>query len=542
MSTLKVLFFAADPLSADGGQRRLQLDTEAREIEAEVVAALHRDNVKFKSCWATRITNLRQELLRNRPQIVHFSGHGGSEGLVLEGDDGRGPHRVGAEALKEFFSAFRGQIRVVVLNACHSRPQAQAIADAVGCAIGTPSRIKDDAAISFSAAFYSSIAFGESVQSAFDQACATLRMKACPGDEIPQLIVRDGVDASNLVLIPDAEPSPFPAPIPPMSTLTSAPADPVVTSAQMDSTPRFALTPVPVTQPTMRRSVVWGAGAAALCGVSLALWAVVPPGQGACAPARAVQRAVQEAGTASAAPMGLLDARAASTDPGDPMAAPPALAEAKELKRAGNHAAALPLLERAAQADNVEAMVLLGHAHIRGEGTAVQPDSGIKWLRKAARTENPWALNELGEAYLRREGVDRNYFRYAADYFRTAADKGYAEAMRNLGNMYRDGRGVDADGAIALDWYGKAAKAGLVNAMVDAGAMYERGEVLPRNAELALCWYRAAGELDSPRGMREQARILESRGDRDGARELREKARQAELSEASPPAGGGAAP
>ncbi|HEX6909722.1 MAG TPA: tetratricopeptide repeat protein, partial [Longimicrobium sp.] len=390
-----------------------------------------------------------------------------------------------------------------------------------------------DHAISFSAAFYSSIAFGQSVQAAFNQACATLRMKGCPKDEIPQMVVRDGVDASNLVLIPDAEPSPLPAPIPPTSTLMSAPADPAVTPAPVDSTSRFALTPVPLPHPPMRRRVVWGAGAAALCGVSLALWAVVPPPPDPCAPAREVQRAFREAGPA---PVGLLSAPGASADPGDPTAGPHVLAEARELHRAGDHAADLPLFEKAAQAGSVEAMVLLGRAYINGEGVAAQPEEGIRWLRKAAQTENPGAMNELGEAYLRREGVDRNYFRYAADYFQKAADKGHVEAMRNLANMYRDGRGVKADGAIALEWYGKAAKAGLVNALVEAGAMYERGEVVPRDADLAFCWYRAAGELGSPRGMMEQARLLESRGKDREARELRDRARQAGLAEPDSPA------
>lgn len=530
MRTLKVLFFAADPLSADGGHSRLLLDKEAREIKHEMLSAPNWDRVEFVPCGATRITDLRRELLGNKPQVVHFSGHGGSAGLVLEGEDGR-PHRVGAEALKGFFSAFRQQIRLVVLNACHSRPQAEAIAEAVGCAIGTPSRIGDDDAINFSAAFYSSIAHGESVQSAFDQACATLGMKDCPGEEIPQLIVRDDVDASQLVLIPNAEPAPHPAPIPP--TITSPPADPVVTSAPVDSTPKFVLAPpVSVPAPPMRRRVVWGAGAAALCGASLALWAVVPPDP--CAPVREVQRAVQAAGPA---PMGLLSAPGASADPGGPMAGPPELAEAKRLHQEGNHAADLPLFEKAAQAGSVEARIAVGWAYIRGEGTAVQRDSGLDLLQEAAKTDHPEAMNALGEAYLWRGPGERNSDYLAKHWFQKAADKGHAAAMRNLGNLYRDGRSVAASGTTALEWYAKAAEAGFFDAMVDAGAMYEQGGVVPRNAKQAFCWYQAAGELGSPRGMMEHARMLESRGDHAEARELREKARQAGHAEASPPAG-----
>ncbi len=521
MSKLKVLFFAADPLSADGGKRRLLLDNEARDIEAEVVAALHRDNVEFKSCWATRITNLRQELLRKRPHVVHFSGHGGSGGLVLESDDGQGPHRVDAEALRHFFSAFRGQIRVVVLNACHSHPQARAIADAVGCAIGTPDRIKDEHAIGFSTAFYSSIAFGQSVQAAFDQACATLRMKGCPATELPQLLVRDGEDASRMVLIADPAPSPLPAPILPTHAL--APIAAVTAPVPAETTPKFAFNaPVPPrpSRPFMRRGVVWGVGALTLYGVSLALWASGPD---ACAPAREVQRSIQATG---ASPQGLLSAP--PRDSGDPTADPPELAEAKRLHAQGDHVGDLPLLEKAAANKNVDAMTLLARAYINGEGVPAQPELGVDLLRRAAQMEDPEAMNELGEAYLRREGVDRYYFRYALNLFQRAADKGHPEAMRNLAGMYRDGRSVDADLRTALEWYLKAARAGFVEAMVDVGGIYQRGGLGAPDGDLAMCWYRAAGELGSPQGMREQGRILESRGKRTEAAELYQRARQAD--------------
>jgi TPR repeat protein len=502
MRTLKVLFFAADPLSVSEGRRRLLLDKEAREIESEVVAALHRDNVEFVTQWATRIGDVRRALLRHRPQIVHFSGHGGSTGLVLEADDGSGPQYVGTEALEEFFFAFRDQIRVVVLNACYSEPQARAIANAVGCAIGTPDRIGEDAAIGFSKAFYSSIAFGKSVQAASSQARATLRMKDSPGKEIPELLVREDVDASQMVLIePDAAPAPA---------------------------------------PTLRRGVLYGAGALAVCGVTL--FAPMIFADNPCKPAQEVQRAAQAANPSPAPRMGLLGPPAASGDPDDPLAGPPALAKARELHLAGDHATDFALYEQAAQAGSVEAMVYLGLAHIRGEGTPVQADSGLKWMRKAANTEDAWAMNQLGELYLSREARDQNLDHFAAGWFQKAAAKGHAEAMRNLGHLYRDGRGVERNGALALEWYAKAARAGFVDAMADVGWMYAQGGAVPRDAEQAFCWYRAAAESGSARGMMEQARIHERRGERRQARELYDKARQAGLAEGSPPAGRPPAP
>lgn len=482
MQKLKVLFFAADPLSADGRHRRLQLDREAREIEREVVAALHRDDVEFKSWWATRLEDLRRELLRVKPHVVHFSGHGGSRGLVLDADDGMGPHHVGAAALKDFFSAFRGQTRVVVLNACHSQPQAEAIADAVGCAIGTPSVISDQHAITFSAAFYSSVAFGESVRAAFDQACATLKMNACPDDQIPTLVVRDDVDASQLFPIP---PDP------------SVPARPV----------------------RRAKRIAWGTTALITVFAASAVIRDTVRDRVVCARPRAVQQVVMGS---SATPQGVLHA-SAPTRPDDPMAGPPELVQAKSLHREGDHAAEFALLKQAAVDRNPEAMTSLGLAYLRGEGVPIQQDSAIKWLRRAADKDDPRGLNELGEAYQRGEGVELNYY-WARRRYEAAAAIGFGVAMRNLGNLYREGLGVSANGALALDWYEKAARAGIVDAMVDAGLIYENGVTIPQDTRQAFCWYEAAARAGSARGMVATGRVLENRREYRAARRWYQRA------------------
>lgn len=458
MSKMKILFFAADPLSVGGGQR-LMLDREAEQIKREVIAALHRDSVDFRTCWATRLEDLRQGLLRERPQIVHFSGHGGSKGLVLESADGRGSHRVGEQALEEFFAAFHDQIRVVVLNACHSGPQAKAIARVVDCAIGTPAGIEDAAAISFSAAFYSSIAFGQSVQTAFDQACATLRMEGFADHEDPELIVRPGLDASKLVLVqPNPEPE-VQAPAPAFSGRMAKSLAAATVLAVSGGTLYYTLAPDP-----------------------------------ACAPAREVQRAVLAANAPVPERMGLLP------DPNDRKSGPPELVEARRLHEAGNHAADFPLFRKAAEEGNTEAMTSLGLAYLHGEGIPIQEDSAIKWLRKAAYADDPRGMTELGKAYVNGIGVDRNSDHHAKNWFEKAAATGYAEAMRDLGRLYAQGKGVPANGAVALEWYVKAAKAGFTDAMVDAGLMYDQGEAVPRNMRQAMCWYRAAEKVGARRG------------------------------------------
>ena len=202
MSKVKILFFAADPLSAPpvGTDARLLLDVEVREIRHKVRTARYRNDLDFDTHWATRTDDLLLALNETSPQVVHFSGHGGSSGLVLVGSDASSGHCVDAEQLARLFEVFRGGIRLVVLNACFSTPQAEAIAAVVGCAIGTRTEISDAAAITFSGSFYRAIAFGHSVQAAYDQARAALALEHFEDRECPQLVTRRGVNPTKIVL------------------------------------------------------------------------------------------------------------------------------------------------------------------------------------------------------------------------------------------------------------------------------------------------------------------------------------------------------
>jgi hypothetical protein len=203
MRQVKVLFFAADPLSVlKDGAPRLLLDEDVRQIKQKVRAAEHRDALEFDLRLAARTDDLLQALNETRPQVVHFSGHGKTEGLVLVSADGRRPHVVSAAVLRQLFEVFRGDIRVVVLSACFSFAQAEAIASVVGCAIGTRGPISDAGAITFGGAFYRAIAFGHSVQAAYDQARTALALEHFQDRECPELVVRAGVDPARLVLVP----------------------------------------------------------------------------------------------------------------------------------------------------------------------------------------------------------------------------------------------------------------------------------------------------------------------------------------------------
>lgn len=197
MSKVRILFLAANPDEFPP----LLLGEEAREIRRRVRTAEHRDAVEFDLRWAVRPADLLEALSETRPQVLHFSGHARSHGIMLVSDDGRTAHPLDAEALVGLLWAFRADLRLVVLSSCWSLGHAQALTAIVDCAVGTRALISDEAAIAFNAAFYRAVVSGHSVQDAFDQGCAILKAGRYAEEELPELVVREGVDASQVVLV-----------------------------------------------------------------------------------------------------------------------------------------------------------------------------------------------------------------------------------------------------------------------------------------------------------------------------------------------------
>lgn len=196
MQIIKALFLAANPASTN----RLAINEEMRAIEQKVRAADHRDVLRFQSNWAVRPDDLLQLLNQHRPQIVHFSGHGSQTGLCLAGHDGQ-VKLVTTRALTALFATLKDNIRLVFLNACYSREQAQALVTHIDCVVGMKDSIHDEAAAVFASSFYRAIGFGRSIQEAFDQGTTALLLEGIADEDIPALLVRDGVDPTQIVLI-----------------------------------------------------------------------------------------------------------------------------------------------------------------------------------------------------------------------------------------------------------------------------------------------------------------------------------------------------
>ena len=181
---IKILFLAANPTDT----ARLRLGEEVRAIDQSLQLAKYRDAFDLEQAHAVRVADLQGLLMRYQPHIVHFSGHGAESGEILFQDDAGRAQAVPPQALANVFSLLTDNIRCVVLNACFSQTQAEAIAQHVDCVVGMSQEIGDADARTFAAAFYEALAYGKSVKTAFELGRNQIDLAGLEDGEVPQLL------------------------------------------------------------------------------------------------------------------------------------------------------------------------------------------------------------------------------------------------------------------------------------------------------------------------------------------------------------------
>ena len=125
---------------------RLRLEQEVREIDNGLQRARRRDEFILKQVLAARPVDVRRAMLNLRPSIVHFCGHGaGEDGIAFEDEIGN-TKLINAEALAKFFELFADKVECIVLNACYSEIQAEAIAQYINYVIGMKKAIAENRA------------------------------------------------------------------------------------------------------------------------------------------------------------------------------------------------------------------------------------------------------------------------------------------------------------------------------------------------------------------------------------------------------------
>lgn len=200
---ITILFLAADPTNA----ARLRLGEEVREIREKLRLSKSWDQFVLEQRLSVRPMDISQALLDLNPQIVHFSGHGTSEGALCVEDRIGNVQTIQPEALAALFEMFAREVDCVILNACFSTIQAQAIARYVGSVIGMEQEIADQAAIAFAVGFYQALGAGRNIKEAYKLGCVQMRLEGVSGHLTPILMKSDAVrdNFSPLISQPDGQ-------------------------------------------------------------------------------------------------------------------------------------------------------------------------------------------------------------------------------------------------------------------------------------------------------------------------------------------------
>jgi arsenate reductase-like glutaredoxin family protein len=180
---IKILFLGANPKD----EVKLRIDEELREIETKLKLASLREAFNISSKWAITTDLLQQAMLDEKPNIVHFSGHGSTAGIAIEDKLGNAK-LLETEGLASLFDLFADDIKCVILNSCYSESQAKEISKYIPYVIGMKDSIGDEAAKSFSIGFYSALGAGKDIEFAFKMGVTSIKLEGISGDDLPILI------------------------------------------------------------------------------------------------------------------------------------------------------------------------------------------------------------------------------------------------------------------------------------------------------------------------------------------------------------------
>lgn len=169
-TAITVLLLSTSP----SGQARLRVDIEFRAIIDRIRATRFRELFRFVQVQAARFEDLQTALLEHQPHVLHMSSHGNADGSLQFEAATPEAGRISKTRLLRLLKTLRDNLRLVIVNACHSHALASDIPPNIDLAIGMLDSVPDEVAIGFSVAFYEALGYGRTVENAFDIAIANL--------------------------------------------------------------------------------------------------------------------------------------------------------------------------------------------------------------------------------------------------------------------------------------------------------------------------------------------------------------------------------
>ena len=144
-------------------------------------------------------------------------------------------------------------------------------------------------------------------------------------------------------------------------------------------------------------------------------------------------------------------------------------------------------LEKAAKAGMVFAQNKMALFYTGEYDTPKDDKKCVYWLRKAAEQGDTLAQYLLGKAYLHEFTEDGAPLSYpdAIEWLNKAAQQDEAAALLRLGCLYREGKGVSRNPALAVQYFKKAVEQDDEEACVILAEMYFYGDCVEQDSDMA---------------------------------------------------------
>jgi hypothetical protein len=197
-----ILFTSANPV----GSSPLTVSVDAREIAEGVGHPAFLTTFAVRTAHCGTPSELREALDRFRPTVLHFLGHGTTDGLFFSGPDAL-PRLVGTAEAAQVFKGLTTPVRLVVLSACYNPAQMDVLCRYGEAVVAIEGSFSDAATRVFSSVLYMHLADGCPIPFAFEQARTAVSVSS-PGDAADRthLRVREGI-SPRAVVFPTARPS-----------------------------------------------------------------------------------------------------------------------------------------------------------------------------------------------------------------------------------------------------------------------------------------------------------------------------------------------
>lgn len=164
------------------------------------------------------------------------------------------------------------------------------------------------------------------------------------------------------------------------------------------------------------------------------------------------------------------------------------------------HDTAIGYFKKATELGYAESAYMLGIMFLYGYGTEKEPNTALSYFVSAFELGKEQTCRALGDLFFQgafddgKQNIDK-----AIEWYLCGVDKQVLSCVEVLGDCYYFGFGVNIDYDLAFDFYKTAAEKGSANAAFMLGTMYSSGQSVKKNYREALKWMLIAKNQKHPK-------------------------------------------